>query len=55
MEFAILKGRDPKAMDTIKLRSTRYRMTHYGCGDRMEKAYIAGAVDMLNAMGYLAL
>ena len=51
----ILTGRDPKAMDTIKLRATRYRLAHYGCGDRMEKAYIAGAVDMLNAMGYMAL
>ena len=51
----IMTGRDPKAMDTIKLRAMRYCMERKGYGSRAEKAYIAGAVDMLNAMGYMAL
>lgn len=30
----IMTGRDPFAIDTIKLQAQRYVMSHRGCGER---------------------
>lgn len=46
----IMTGRDPFAMDTIKLHAQRYVMSHRGCGERHANAYIAGAMEMLKVI-----
>lgn len=51
----IMTGRDPLAMDTIKLAAMRYCMERKGYGSRAEKAYIAGAVSIITAIGRLPL
>lgn len=48
----IMTGRDPFAIDTIRLQAQRYVMSHRGCGERHFNAYIAGAMDMLKAINH---
>ena len=55
MEFAILKGRDPFALDSIETRAERYVILHKGHGERSKQAYIQASLDMLKYMGRLAL
>lgn len=55
MELAILKGRDPFALETIKTRAQRYVMAHKGYGEKHAQAYIDASLDMLRYMGRLAL
>lgn len=43
----ILSGRNPIAEDTIKLKAQRFVMMHRGFGRSHEKAYMAGAMDIL--------